>query len=124
MDPYDGTVLGHRLDPQWEPIRRSMGFARRLAERVNLAAMTPLNALASTQYCLADPVSEYLVYLPKGGKATVDLSKAGLSSPSNGWIAQPASPVTAGRWMGERSTSLHRLLHTIPSCIWLPGPDS
>ncbi len=54
-------MLGNRFDPQWEPIRRSMGFARRLAERVNLAAMTPLNTLASTQYCLADPGSEYLV---------------------------------------------------------------
>jgi hypothetical protein len=76
MDPYDGSVLGNRFDPQWEGMRSSMGFARRLAERVNLAAMTPQNALASTQYCLADPGSEYLVYVPDGGKATVDLSNA------------------------------------------------
>ncbi len=76
MDPYDGAVLGERFDPQWEPVRRSLGFARRLADRVNLAAMTPQNALASTQYCLANPGSEYLVYLPAGGKANVDLTKA------------------------------------------------
>ena len=75
MDPYDGSVLGKAFDPQWEPVRRSLGFARRLAARADLASMTPHNALASTQYCLADPASEYLVYLPTGGKATVDLSK-------------------------------------------------
>jgi hypothetical protein len=76
MDPYDGSVLGKRFDPQWEPIRRSLGFARRLAERVNLAAMTPHDELASTRYCLADPGSEYLVYIPRKVAATIDLSKA------------------------------------------------
>lgn len=76
MDPYDGSVLGKRFDPQWDPVRRSLGFARRLADRLNLAAMTPQNALASTEYCLANPGSEYLVYLPADGKAAVDLTKA------------------------------------------------
>ena len=76
MDPYDGEVLGKRFDPQWEAVRRSLGFARRLAERVNLAAMTPQNELASTQYCLADPGSEYLVYVPSGAAAEVNLAKA------------------------------------------------
>jgi len=76
MDPYDGSVLGKRFDSRWEPIRRSLGFARRLAERVNLAAMTPHDELASTKYCLADPGSEYLVYLPVGKRATVNLKQA------------------------------------------------
>jgi hypothetical protein len=31
--------------------------------------------LASTTYCLADPGNEYLVYLPRGGSASIDLSK-------------------------------------------------
>ena len=53
MDPYDGLVLGKRFDPKWDPIRKSMGDARRLADRVDLAAMTPQNKLASTGYCLA-----------------------------------------------------------------------
>jgi hypothetical protein len=76
MDPYDGSVLGKRFDPQWEPIRRSLGYARALAERVNLAAMTPHDELASTKCCLADPGSEYLVYVPKQARATVDLGLA------------------------------------------------
>jgi hypothetical protein len=39
------------------------------------AAMTPQNSLSSTQYCLANIGSEYLIYFPAGDKATVDLSK-------------------------------------------------
>jgi hypothetical protein len=76
MDPYEGSVLGQKFDPKWEPIRRCMGFARKLAERVDLAAMTPHDALSSTKYCLAAPGSEYLVYLPEGGRTTVDLGEA------------------------------------------------
>ncbi|MBM4048170.1 MAG: hypothetical protein FJ279_23960, partial [Planctomycetes bacterium] len=76
MDPYDGAVLGKPWDPRWEPIRRAMTHARRLAERVNLAALLPRNDLASTQYCLANPGQEYIVYLPQGGEVTVDLTAA------------------------------------------------
>jgi hypothetical protein len=76
MDPYDGSVLGKRFDPRWQPIRQSLGYARSLAERINLAAMTPLSRLASTSYCLADPGTEYVVYLPKGEAVTVDLGAA------------------------------------------------
>jgi hypothetical protein len=53
-----------------------IGETRRWAERVNLAEMTPHNDLASTKFCLANPGFEYLVYLPKGGTVTVDLSQA------------------------------------------------
>jgi hypothetical protein len=65
MDCYDGSVLGE--DRGWEPVRAALGHARRLAERVNLAAMTPRNDLASTGYCLADPGREYVVHHAKGG---------------------------------------------------------
>jgi hypothetical protein len=76
MDPYDGSILGKPADPAWEPLRRAMGQARRLAEQVNLAAMTPTPAIASTGYCLANAGKEYVVYLPEGGTVTVDLSAA------------------------------------------------
>jgi len=66
MDPYDGSVLGQ--DRGWEPLRAALGHTRRLAERVNLAAMTPENELASTGYCLADPGLQYLVYQPSKGE--------------------------------------------------------
>lgn len=76
MDPYDGVTLGNPFDPEWDPIRRSLGYTRRYAERMNLADMTPRNGLASSGYCLADPGREYLVYLPEGGEVTVDLTQA------------------------------------------------
>jgi hypothetical protein len=66
MDPYDGSVLGE--DRGWEPMRAAMGHTRQLAQRINLAAMSPHNDLASTKYCLAHPGREYLVYQPTGGK--------------------------------------------------------
>ncbi len=80
MDPYDGAVLGPRADDKWDPVRRALGHALRYARRVDLAAMTPQEKLASTGYCLARAAkqgAEYLVYLPDGGKVTVDLSAAG-----------------------------------------------
>ncbi len=104
MDPYDGVVLGARLDPKWDPVRLNMGHTLRYANRLNLAAATPQNELASTGYCLAGrgkKKTEYLVYLPSGGKVTVNLSaaKGRLAvewfHPSTG-KAQPAEAVRGG----------------------------
>ncbi len=77
MDPYDGVVLGKRFDPQWEPIRRAMGYTHRYARKMNLAAMLPKPNLASTKYCLANPGNEYLIYNPSGTESsfTVQLKK-------------------------------------------------
>jgi len=60
----------------WEPVRKAIGNTRTYANRMNLAAATPRNELASTRYCLAHPGEEYLVYLPEGDEVTVDLSSA------------------------------------------------
>jgi hypothetical protein len=90
MDPYDGAVLGNRFDPQWEPIRRNLGYARRLAGRLDLATMSPQDDLASTNFCLADPGSTYVVYIPSGRKVKVALGStrtlfaAEWLDPSNG----------------------------------------
>jgi hypothetical protein len=69
MDPYDGTVLGPRDDVKWGSIRRALGATRRVAEAVNLRSMTPLGELSSTNYCLAEPGREYLVYQPEAGQS-------------------------------------------------------
>ena len=101
MDPYDNSVLAKGPPEDWEPLRSAMGHTRRLAERVNLAAMKPLGELASTKYCLAQPGAAYIVYLPDGGEVTVDLSEAKGSFNSE-WIhpteskITPANPVTGG----------------------------
>ncbi len=68
------AIADDQLDPKWLPIRRAMGNARKLANRINLVAMVPKNDFASSEYCLTDPGREYLVYLPDGGSVSVDLS--------------------------------------------------
>jgi hypothetical protein len=85
MDGYDGAGYGvggegfNFNHPAWVSLRRSLGYTRTYANRMNLAAMRPLPDLASSGYCLANPSpgnAEYLVYLPSGGGVTVDLSGA------------------------------------------------
>lgn len=76
MDPYDGLVLGRKFDPKWDPVRKAMGQTLRWANRVNLVAMTPRNELSSTEYCLANPGGEYLVYAPVQKEFTLDLTDA------------------------------------------------
>jgi hypothetical protein len=86
MDPYDGQATGVGVpadwrpdDPNWEGIRRNLGYTLAYARRLDLAAMRPHPELASTGYCLAKPTpskAEYLVYLPRGGVVEVDLSGA------------------------------------------------
>jgi len=89
MDLYGATRIGDKeikglkfagdwLDHQ-ETSRRRMGHTLSLAWRVNLAAMTPQETLASSGYCLAHAgprEAEYVVYLPDGGSVNVDLSKS------------------------------------------------
>lgn len=72
MDPYDASI--YKDYDGKEEVRLALGHTRSYAERVDLAAMTPRDSLASSGYCLAEPGAEYLVYLPEGGSVTVDLS--------------------------------------------------
>ena len=53
-----------------------MGVARRLADKMDLAAMKPDKKLASSGYCLVNPGQEYLAYLPSATELTIDLSAA------------------------------------------------
>jgi hypothetical protein len=77
MDPYDDSVLG-KPTPDWdpEPIRKALGYVLAFSRRIDLARATPQPKLASTGYCLASEGREYIVYLPEGGEASVDLSAA------------------------------------------------
>jgi hypothetical protein len=75
-DPGRNAPAGGLPDPYWDTLRDAMGRTRACAERMNLAATVPHGELASTGFCLTDPGREYLVYLPRGGEVTVDLSAA------------------------------------------------
>ena len=73
----DHLMDGLVLDPKWDAIRKSLGYTRACANRMEMARTAPHDELASSRYCLANPGAEYLLYLPEGGTATVDLSDAG-----------------------------------------------
>jgi hypothetical protein len=57
-------------NPEWsdtnllKEARLAMGHTLTYANKMNLVAMTPQGSLSSTTYCLANPGTEYLVYLP------------------------------------------------------------
>ncbi|MBS1573789.1 MAG: hypothetical protein JST09_00680 [Bacteroidetes bacterium] len=79
MDPYiedDPRATLKVSEGQFDSARVAMGQTLSLARQLNLQAMFPHNDLASTSYCLANPGKEYVVYLPEGGEATVDLTNA------------------------------------------------
>ena len=56
------------MDPIWMPkyevSRKAMGMTLAYARRMDLSHMRPRGDLTSSGYCLANPGSEYLVYLP------------------------------------------------------------
>jgi hypothetical protein len=75
-----------------------MGYTLTYARRMNLLAMTPQNNLSSTGYCLANAVAsgaEYLVYLPSGRTATVNLTTA-FGTLSVEWFNPSSGATTAG----------------------------
>jgi len=76
MDPYDGKILSRGPDLNWtEDIRKAMGDVRTWSQRVDLASMTPQPNLSSTNYCLANPGKEYLVFFPeKTDRAEIQLA--------------------------------------------------
>lgn len=67
-----------RLDryyPDYETLRDNMGYINDLARRVDLIHMKPRGDLSTTNYCLANPGKEYLIYFPHfTEKATINLS--------------------------------------------------
>jgi len=85
-------------DPKWDATRQTMGRARALAERIDLATLAPQSELASSGYCLANLPqhrAQYLAYLPQGGEVTLDLSAAkGLLNVE--WTATKSGETRAG----------------------------
>ncbi|MCC7145312.1 MAG: hypothetical protein IT443_02580 [Phycisphaeraceae bacterium] len=86
MDPYTSKSIWvdelknwNPDDDRWHSLRRNLGYIRHLAEKVDLAALTPRGELSSTGYCLAtadDAARPTLIaYQPTAGEFSVDLSR-------------------------------------------------
>ena len=115
MDPYDGKATGLGAldadfrDPRWAIVRRRLGVTQALSERLDLKRLVPAGALASTGYCLADTKrgTLYVVYLPDGGNATIDLT-ASASRLRATWIDPDTGAGHAGGVLeGGGTRSLH-----------------
>jgi hypothetical protein len=92
MDPWSDQPSGFFRHPRWpvasDPgIRRAMGLARALLERMNLARARPINSLSSTGFCTADPGRVLLTFAPEAGPFTLDL-------PAAAWQAEWYRPDT------------------------------
>ena len=88
MDPLRKPDWVRSSEAEMEGARQAMGHTRSLANRINLAAVTPQNKLSSTKYCLANPGVEYVVYQPK---SRTDLS---LELPAGKYRCEWIDPAT------------------------------
>jgi hypothetical protein len=115
MDPYNSKDFGlgalgvDPADPRWEVIKRRLGVTQALSGRLDMAALVPRGDLASTGYCLADAKrgTLYVVYLPDGGRAAVDLT-ASRSRLRLTWIDPDTGTGRAGGFVeGGGSRAVH-----------------
>jgi putative heme-binding domain-containing protein len=107
--PSPRNGIGSGPDRRWNNVRETMGYIRAYADRMNLAAMTPQGKLASTNHVLATTGSatrEILVYAPKGGVFTVDLSSC-KSRLSVEWLnAATGAKIVGAQLEGDGTRSL------------------
>ena len=91
--------ISARPDPRWNNVRDTMGWIRRCAERMDLAAMTAQANLSSTGYALANtnpPQAELFVYAPSGGRFAVHLENI-----RGRFAVEWINPATGAEWSGE-----------------------
>jgi hypothetical protein len=84
---------GYSSDPA---MVAAMGYARALANRIDLAHMVPSDAASSTGYALVSASREYLVYQPGTGSFSVTLPAKSLRFE---WIDPGSGSITqTGTW--------------------------
>ncbi len=84
---------------------------------MDLAAMAPQDKLASTAYCLADPGNSYAVYLPTGGKVTIDLRRPRPASTWNGSPRPPEKPLPTSRSLAVQNVGSQLPLPVMQCCV-------
>ena len=84
----------------WIAARAAMGHTRTYASRTDFATLKPQNELSTTNYCLANPGQEYLVYQPGSGRFSVNLEAGNYDTewfnPTTGAIAAKGAITSAG----------------------------
>jgi hypothetical protein len=91
MDPYDESMnpeLFKLVSGTRDDVIKNMGYTLAYSKRMNLVSMIPRNDLCSTSYCLANPGSEYLIYVPSfGHRGMGRLDRLGLHKWAN-WFTR------------------------------------
>lgn len=89
MDLYDESMnpeLFELVRTTRADVIKNMGYTLAYSKRMNLTSMVPRNDLCSTSYCLANPGSEYLIYVPSSGHRGMGrLDRLGLHKWVNGF---------------------------------------
>lgn len=86
-------------------VRRNLGYSLALANRMDLAAMTPRGDLATTGYCLAAPGKEYLVYQPASGAFDVTLEGPKDVAFAVEWLDPKTGKAVAGKPVSGGATT-------------------
>lgn len=104
MDPYTSDLFkNHTSKSEWDLIRKNMGYTLTFADKINLAAMFPSSDWCSSQYSLADPGKEYLVFVlaeSHGGVKWLDRRRAELA----GWLKE----INLHQWISWIAMPLQR----------------
>lgn len=74
------------------------GYLKNVLDSISFNNMTSMNEMVARGYCLADPGKEYLIYLPAGGDAVVDLTAIPSIHGERGQLEGSDAQVT-GDWM-------------------------
>ena len=117
MDPFRKQKWFSIDEAGMEAARKAMGRTRVLAEKMNLHAMSPNNALCSTKYCLANPGHDYLVYQPRAGAFELTLEPGTFSLE---WV-NPTADSSAKVETRSTATSTLRITApwTGPAVLWV-----
>jgi hypothetical protein len=112
MDPWEARVIPVAANPD---LRVTMGHLLFYARRIDLARMKPAPTLASTGYCLADPGSSYLVYVPGVDDGVHRRFVARLFKIASPWFTRPVDVDMTGathplivEWLNPRAGEIHR----------------
>src|SRR5262249_10446264 len=92
------------VDTRFQPARQAMGQTMTYAKKMNLTAMKPNGALASSGYALANPIAigaEYIVMtVPPKGNSPVSVNVDLSASPGNfsvEWLNTTTGTTMAGK---------------------------
>ena len=91
-----GRLHGIEVASIYDIVRYNMGFARELADRMDLISTSPQPSLSTTGFCIASD-TEYVIYFPDNvGSATVNLS-ATSGQLSVEWLNAETAAKTTGQ---------------------------